>query len=107
VVCLLKHHYNKQVNSIKNVNQVREEDTTIDDENEILHSINVGNHLKTCMEKDYFKNLNDNYYVLLTVRVIKTLKGPMGLFDIIDAKVDIDGGKCHLGETSVACAKRE
>jgi plastocyanin domain-containing protein len=45
--------------------------------------------------------------VLLTVRVIKTLKGPMGLFEIIDAKVDIDGSKHHLEETNIACAQHE
>jgi 8-oxo-dGTP pyrophosphatase MutT (NUDIX family) len=31
----------------------------------------------------------------------------MGLHVKVHVKFNIAGGKCHLGETSVACAKRE
>ena len=73
----------------------------------IVDEKEVGHHLETCMKADYFKKLGGAYFMLLTVRLKRVGLTPMGLNEIVHVKFDIAGGKRHLGEASVACAKRE
>jgi hypothetical protein len=73
----------------------------------VVESMGMGHHLKTSIQTDYFKNLEERYLVLLTVKLEKIGLSPMGSHVKVGVKFDIAGGKHHLGETSIACAKHE
>jgi hypothetical protein len=89
------------------IKKLREKDTTIDNGGVLLNGIDIGHYLRTSMKTDYFRILNDNYYVLLTVRLKKIGKHSEGLFNKVCVIFNIVGGKNHLGEMIIACAKCE
>jgi hypothetical protein len=73
----------------------------------VVKSMEMGHHLKTCIQTDYFKSLDEKYLVLLTVTLEKIGDTPKGSSVNVKVTFNVAGGKRHLGETSIACAKRE